>query len=421
MIRNERMIVESARIAFGALAANKLRAALTMLGIIIGVAAVITLMSAGVGVQDYIARQFTGLGTNLLYVFPGSSQEPRSLLANISSSTSTLTEGDARALADSQRAPDILNVSPVVRQISQVVAGRENALTTVRGVTPNYETTRDYHSALGVFIREADLVERARVALIGQTVLDKLFPNGEYPIGRMIRIAGTTYRITGLLQKKGGTSFGDDDDVVVIPLTTAQERLSQSQTRRGERVVSTIVVQAVSQERMDAAAEQITTILRERHKINYRDEDDFTVFSQTDIINVFGDITSVITAFLGAIAGISLLVGGIGIMNIMFVSVTERTREIGIRKAVGAKRRDIRLQFLVEAVTLSVTGGLIGIAVGAAGAIAISRLVEGFRAVVTLDSVMLATGFSAAVGLFFGLYPAWRAGNLHPIDALRYE
>jgi putative ABC transport system permease protein len=248
-----------------------------------------------------------------------------------------------------------------------------------------------------------------------------LFPNGEYPIGRMIRIAGTTYRITGLLQKKGGTSFGDDDDVVVIPLTTAQERLSQSQTRRGERVVSTIVVQAVSQERMDAAAEQITTILRERHKINYRDEDDFTVFSQTDIINVFGDITSVITAFLGAIAGISLLVGGIGIMNIMFVSVTERTREIGIRKAVGAKRRDIRLQFLVEAVTLSVTGGLIGIAVGAAGAIAISRLVEGFRAVVTLDSVMLATGFSAAVGLFFGLYPAWRAGNLHPIDALRYE
>jgi len=191
--------------------------------------------------------------------------------------------------------------------------------------------------------------------------------------------------------------------------------------RCGERVVSVITIQAVSQDRMNAAAEQATVILRERHKIAFRDEDDFTVFNQTDIINVFGEITSVITAFLGAIAGISLLVGGIGIMNIMLVSVTERIREMGLRKAVGAKRRDIRLQFLVEAMTLSVTGGLIGIALGTSGALAISRLVEGFRAIVSLDAILLATGFSAAVGLFFGLYPAWRAGNLNPMDALRYE
>ena len=415
------MTLESIHIALRALSANKLRAALTMLGIIIGVAAVIALMSVGAGVQEYITGQFVGLGTNVLFVFPGSSQEPGSLAVGFSGTASTLTEGDARALADPQRAPDILNVSPVIRQRSQVVAGRQNTLTTVRGVTPNYEFVRDYRETVGTFIREVDVIERARVVLVGPAVADKLFPNGEYPIGRMIRIAGTAFRVIGLLEKKGGSGFGYEDDMVMIPLTTAQERLSQSPTRRGEHVISVIVVQAVSQERMNAAAEQTTEILRERHKIAFRDEDDFTVFNQTDILNVFGQITDVITAFLGAIAGISLVVGGIGIMNIMLVSVTERTREIGLRKAVGAKRRDIRLQFLVEAVVLSVTGGLIGIAVGAAGALAISRLVEGFRAVVSPDAILLATGFSAAVGLFFGLYPAWRAGNLSPIDALRYE
>ena len=415
------MTLESIHIAMRALSANKLRAALTMLGIIIGVAAVIALMSVGAGVQEYITGQFVGLGTNLLFVFPGSSQEPGSLAVGFSGTASTLTEGDGRALADPQRAPDILNVSPVIRQRSQVVAGRQNTLTTVRGVTPNYEFVRDYRETVGTFIREVDVIERARVVLVGPAVADKLFPNGEYPIGRMIRIAGTAFRVIGLLEKKGGSGFGYEDDMVMIPLTTAQERLSQSPTRRGEHVISVIVVQAVSQERMNAAAEQTTEILRERHKIAFRDEDDFTVFNQTDILNVFGQITGVITAFLGATAGISLVVGGIGIMNIMLVSVTERTREIGLRKAVGAKRRDIRLQFLVEAVVLSVTGGLIGIAVGAAGALAISRLVEGFRAVVSPDAILLATGFSAAVGLFFGLYPAWRAGNLSPIDALRYE
>ena len=416
------MIVESVHIAVRALMANKLRAALTMLGIIIGVAAVITLMSVGSGVQDYIARQFSVLGTNLLFVFPGSSKEPRSLAVGFSGAASTLTEGDARALADPRRAPDILNVSPTVRKRSQIVAGRQNTVSNVRGVTPNYETVRDFHTVVGSFLGEADMIDRARVALMGQTVLDKLYPNGDYPLGRMIRIAGTAYRIIGVLDKKGGSGFGgDDDDVVIVPLTTALERLTQAQSRRGERILSAITVQAVSQDRMNAAAEQATEILRERHKINFRDEDDFTVFNQTDIINVFGQITGVITAFLGAIAGISLLVGGIGIMNIMLVSVTERTREIGLRKAVGAKRRDIRMQFLVEAIVLAVMGGLAGIALGVAGALAISRLVEGFRATVAPDSILLATGFSAAVGLFFGLYPAWRAGNLNPIDALRYE
>ena len=413
------MLTESISIAARALGANKLRAILTMLGIIIGVGAVIALMSVGNGVQDYIAGQFSGLGSNLLFVFPGSSKEPRSFMLG-ATGTSTLTEGDALALSEPQRAPDILNVSPVYRSRSQVVAGRENTLTTIRGVTPNYAVVRDYRNTLGSFIRDMDILERARVALVGPEVVDKLFPNGEYPIGRMIRIAGTAYRIIGLLEKKGGSGFGSEDDSIMLPITTAQERLS-SPLRRGERTVSIIVIQAVSQTRMNAAAEQATEVLRERHKINFRDEDDFTVFNQTDIINVFGQITGVVTAFLGVIAGISLVVGGIGIMNIMLVSVTERTREIGLRKAVGARRSDIRLQFLVEAIVMSVTGGLIGIGLGVAGAIAISRLVEGFHAIVSLDAVLLATGFSAAVGLFFGLYPAWRAGNLSPIDALRHE
>jgi putative ABC transport system permease protein len=264
-------------------------------------------------------------------------------------------------------------------------------------------------------------VGQNRVAVLGQTALTKLYPDGEYPIGQNIKINGLSFRVIGVASKKGGSGFGDQDDVVFIPLTTAQSYLFADKSLTGEHRVTVIYVQAVSQERMSAATEQIAATLRDRHRISYRDQDDFSVISQSDVIKVFGQITGVLTVFLGAIAGISLLVGGIGIMNIMLVSVTERTREIGIRKAVGAKRRDILSQFLIEAMSLSLAGGLLGIALGAVGAAIIARLVQGFYPVMSADAVILATGVSAAVGLFFGLYPAWRAARLHPMDALRYE
>jgi putative ABC transport system permease protein len=237
----------------------------------------------------------------------------------------------------------------------------------------------------------------------------------------VVKINEVPFRLIGVMEEKGGSSFGDQDEVVFVPLTTAQTRLFSARSRTGGYKVSTILLEAVSEERMDAASQQAAMILREQHEIDFSDEDDFSIISQADIINVFGEITGVLTIFLGAIAGISLLVGGIGIMNIMLVSVTERTREIGLRKAVGARRQDILWQFLLEAMTLSVVGGVVGIGLGAVGATVISQLVDGFSAVITAQSVLLATSFSAAVGLVFGVYPARRASLLNPIDALRYE
>ena len=246
-------------------------------------------------------------------------------------------------------------------------------------------------------------------------------PDNPYPLEQTVKINGMPFRVVGVLEEKGGSQMGDEDNSVVVPLTTAQTRLFPSRGRSGEYQVSMITIEVVSEDRMDAASEQISIILRERHDVDFSDEDDFSIISQADIINIFGQITGVLTTFLGAIAGISLLVGGIGIMNIMLVSVTERTREIGLRKAVGARRRDILWQFLLEAVTLSLIGGLLGIGLGALGAGIISALIEDFRSVVTPQAVLLATTFSAAVGLFFGIYPARRASRLNPIDALRYE
>ena len=417
------MIVESVRVALGALLANRLRAVLTMLGIIIGVGAVITLMSAGAGVQRYVNEQFMGIGTNLLFVTPGNVAQNRTGPPDMDAAVSgaALTTGDALALTDPIRAPDVLQAAPELVRFARVEAGSRDTTTAVRGVTFLYSVVRAWPAVLGTFITDSDVVGQNRVAVLGQTALTKLYPNGEYPIGQNVKINGLSFRVIGVTSKKGGSGFGDQDDVVFIPLTTAQSYLFTDKSLAGEHRVTVIYVQAVSQERMSAATEQIAAILRDRHRISYRDQDDFSVISQSDVIQVFGQITGVLTVFLGAIAGISLLVGGIGIMNIMLVSVTERTREIGIRKAVGAKRRDILSQFLIEAVSLSIVGGLLGIALGAVGAAIIARLVQGFYPVMSADAVILATGVSAAVGLFFGLYPAWRAARLHPIDALRYE
>ncbi len=417
------MVVESIRVALGALLANRLRAALTMLGIIIGVGAVITLMAAGAGVQRYVDEQFRGIGTNLLFVTPGNVAQNRGGPPDLDAAVAgaALTLGDADAIADPARAPDVLRAAPELVRFARVEADGRDTTTTLRGVTVSYSAIRSWPAALGQFISDADVVGQTRVAVLGQTAVAKLFPSGEYPIGQNVKINGLTFRVIGVASKKGGTGFGDQDDVVFVPLTTAQQYLFTSKSVSGEHGVSVIYVQAVSQERMGAATEQIAAILRDRHRISFRDQDDFSVISQSDVIKVFGQITTVLTVFLGAIAGISLLVGGIGIMNIMLVSVTERTREIGIRKAVGAKRRDILSQFLIEAMTVSVMGGMAGIALGVVGAAIMARFIEGFHPVISADAVAMATGVSAAVGLFFGLYPAWRAAKLNPIDALRYE
>ena len=417
------MIIESVRVALSALVSNRLRAVLTMLGIIIGVGAVITLMAAGNGVQRYVNEQFLGIGSNLLFVTPGNVAQNRSGPPDVEAAAAgaALTVGDANALVDPARSPDVLRVAPELVRFAKVGAGGRDTTTSIRGVTGIYPVVRAWPIALGNFISDGDVVGQTRVAVLGQTTVTKLYPNGEYPIDQTIKINGLTFRVIGVTTKKGGSGFGDQDDVVFIPLSTAQAYLFSDKSMSGERRVSVIYAQAVSQERMNAATEQIGAILRERHRISYRDSDDFSVISQADVIKVFGQITGVLTIFLGAIAGISLLVGGIGIMNIMLVSVTERTREIGIRKAVGAKRRDILSQFLIEAVTVSILGGVVGIALGAVGAAVIARLVEGFAPVISADAILLATGVSAAVGLFFGLYPAWRAARLSPIEALRYE
>jgi len=410
-------LLESLRVALRALAANKLRSVLTMLGIIIGVAAVITLMAAGRGVQVYVTEQFQGIGTNLLFIIPGRMDANGGPGQSI---TRRLTMGDVAALSDPFRLPDVARVAPVFERTATVVAEGRQTFTQVQGVTPEFEQVRNWHPLVGEFISQHDLESRARVAVLGQTVVEDLFPDNPYPIGETVRINGVPFRVIGVLEEKGG-SFTDTDDTVLVPLTTAQVRLFSARTSSGEYRVSYVLAEAVSEERMDAAAEQIRLVLRERHNIAFEDEDDFTVLSQADLIQTFGQITGVLTVFLGAIAGISLLVGGIGIMNIMLVSVTERTREIGLRKAVGARRRDILWQFLIEAVVLAVVGGLVGIGLGAAGAQVVSALVEGFRAVISAQAVVLATTVSAVVGLASGLYPAWRASRLHPIEALRYE
>ncbi len=415
-------ILESMRLAWRALMANKLRASLTMLGIIIGVGAVITLMSVGDGVQAYITDQFQDIGTNLLFVFPGAMQDPMSSGAAMMGVGATLTVGDAEALADPLRVPDVARVAPGLAQFGRVVVGREERFTQVNGVTPELKVVRNWYPVVGEFISAQDMEGRSRVVVLGQTVVENLFPDNLYPLGETMKINNIAFRVIGVMEEKGGaTSFADQDDIVFVPLTTAQTRLFPARTLAGERSVSVILAQAVSDERISAAKEEIATVLRERHDIAFRDEDDFSIISQAGLLGVFEQVMGVITIFLSSIAAVSLVVGGIGIMNIMLVSVTERTREIGLRKAVGARRRDILWQFLIEAVMLALAGGAVGIGLGATGAEIITRLIGEFRAALSPNAVLLATTVSAFVGLASGIYPAWRAARLNPIDALRYE
>jgi len=410
---------EAFRIALRGLTANKLRAVLTMLGIIIGVAAVITLLSVGQGVEKYITEQFQGIGSSLLFVFPGGPEEQGS--PTDTRRDKPLTNDDAFALTDAFRMPSAQAIAAEYFGFGNVEFGRESLSVQVSGVTLNYQEVRQFYVVDGDFFTENDERSATRVAVLGRTAVKTLFPGGEYPVGQTVKINTVPFKVVGLLEEKGGGLFGDQDAVVLIPLSTAQQRLFNARLPNGQYEVSLIYAQAHNDPAMESLAQEITTVLRERHEIQFRDEDDFTIVTQSDLISAFGEVTGVLTIFLGAIAGISLLVGGIGIMNIMLVSVIERTREIGLRKAVGAKRRDILTQFLIEAMTLSVLGGLIGIAIGAAGSQAVASFQPDLPVNLTWATVLLATGFSAAIGLFFGMYPAVQASALNPIEALRYE
>jgi putative ABC transport system permease protein len=416
-------VTEHIRLALRALVVNKLRSALTMLGIIIGVGAVITLLSAGQGVERYVTEQLQSIGTNILFVVPGNLSDSQQMQRGRNLDL-TLSLADAEAIADPFNVPDSAQVAPEIMGSADVTYGKRTFALNVSGVTPAYENVRNFPVDYGTFITDLDQTSGARVAVLGSRIAERLYGSDVYPIGTTIKIKNVPFKVIGVLKSKGGTGGpgGNQDETVLVPLSTAQERLfPRYHNGRGQPLVTVIYVQVAAEDRMEAAANEITGLLRDRHDIQYRDDDDFSVINQKDLLAIFGQITGVLTIFLGAIAGISLLVGGIGIMNIMLVSVTERTREIGLRKAVGAKRRDILTQFLIESVVLALVGGTIGIVLGVLGTTLISNLQTSFKPIVTPQSVILATGFSAAVGLFFGIYPATRAARLNPIDALRYE
>jgi putative ABC transport system permease protein len=409
-------LIESIRIALRSLSANKLRSGLTMLGIIIGVMAVIAMLSIGRGAQAAITAQIQSIGTNLLFIRPGAIRQEGMRAAE--GSAATLTLDDAQALSGVQ---DVVAVAPQIDGFGQVAYLGNNATGRILGVTPEYQDTLNANVAEGEFISPTNVTARSAVVVLGSQIAQDLFDGGS-PVGQTVRINGQNFRVIGVMESKGGTGFMNADTQVFVPITTAGSRLLGNTRFRGGNVVSVINVKITDISAQEAVVQEISGVLRERHRVQF--EDDFNVQSQQDILNTANQVTGVLTIFLGGIAAISLIVGGIGIMNIMLVSVTERTREIGIRKAVGARKRDILAQFLTEATILSLAGGLIGVLFGAL----VARLISGVQfgtsslnTVVDIDSVLLAVLFSAGVGLFFGIYPANRAAGLHPIDALRYE
>ena len=396
--------------AVAALRANKARSILTTLGIIIGVAAVIAIVALGEGASASVSSQLQGLGTNLLTITPGST---RSFGAAGGAGTGvTLKTADATAIA--QQVDGLNGVSPVVSGNAQVIAGGQNWSTRVQSVLPDYLTINDWKIADGTAFTAQDNTNSANVAVLGQTVATNLFPNGQSPVGQLVRIRNVPFTVIGVLASKGSSGFGDQDDTVMIPFQTGQVRLF------GATNLQQIVVQVSDASNIDNVQSEIETLLRQRHQLSATAADDFSIRNNTDIISRVSSVSDTMTMLLGGVAAVSLVVGGIGIMNIMLVSVTERTREIGIRLAIGAQPSDVLAQFLVEAVVLSVMGGIIGILVGAGVALALP-LVAGWTTVVPWNAIILSFAVSAAIGMFFGIYPARKASQLDPIVALRYE
>jgi putative ABC transport system permease protein len=397
------------RIAFKALNRNKMRSTLTMLGIIIGVGAVIAMIGIGSGAKASTEETIKKLGTNVLMVFTGSTT--RGGVRSGFGSTTTLTPDDAKAIE--QECPAVALASPGVRTTSQIVFGNQNWFTAINGVSPRYQQVRDWPLESGRFITQQDVDAIAKVAVIGQTVAENLFGGGD-PLGQTIRVKKVPFTVVGVLTAKGQISGIDQDDAIWIPYTTAQRRIM------GISHVTNMFISAVSDEAVPEAQAQITEVLRKRHRLQPGQEDDFVIRSQRETASAAEESSRVMTLLLGSIASVSLIVGGIGIMNIMLVSVTERTREIGIRMAVGAQETDILFQFLIEAFVLSLIGGFTGIGVGILSARLISYF-AGWPTLISPTSILLSFLFAGVVGIFFGLYPARKASRMDPIEALRYE
>jgi putative ABC transport system permease protein len=400
------------RIAFRALARNKTRAALTMLGIIIGVSAVIVMVSIGQGAQASVQAQIEGMGTNLLFVTAGAQNVGGVRSGTGDSGTNTLTVEDLEAIR--REVPSVSMVSPQINARSQLVAGNQNWSTSVQGVSEQFPDIRKWAVAGGDFFADADVRTAARVVVLGQTVADSLFP-GQDAVGQTVRVSNTPFRVVGVMARKGQDPQGrDQDDTAFAPYTSVQKKIL------GSTRVQVAYVSAVSQDATYTAQQQVADLLRQRHKLAAGAPDDFTVRNMSDVADAANQTNSIMTILLGSIAGVSLLVGGIGIMNIMLVSVTERTREIGIRMAIGARSTAVRSQFLIESVVLSLTGGLAGIVLGVLASVVVPRML-GWPTLVSTASIVGSVLFSAGVGIFFGYYPARKAAGLDPIEALRYE
>ena len=406
-------IAETAKIAHRALIANKARSALTMLGIIIGVAAVIAMLAVGTGASKKISDQISTMGSNLLMVMPGSSTSGGIRMGG--GSQQTLTLSDAEAIK--QECSAVLDDGPALNGTGQVVYGNQNWSTSITGTTPGLFVVRDWELAAGRFFNDQDVKSATKVCILGQTIVDNLF-GGIDPVGQTVRIKKIPFQVIGILQPKGQSAVGQDqDDAIFVPVTTAQKKLFGT---AHPGMVRMIMVKAQSLDALPVAEQQINSLLRQRHRIGIKEDDDFTVRNLTQMMQAAEDSSKVMAMLLGAIASVSLLVGGIGIMNIMLVSVTERTREIGIRMAVGAKTGDIRLQFIIEAVILSLVGGFVGILLGVVSVLILSK-VSGWSVIISPFSIILSVGFSGMVGIFFGFYPAYKASLLNAIDALHYE